>query len=128
FVNFNFPTIGNQPVINGAPNPMVVGSVGGLQQLGNAQAHTHTLTLRPSFNANTTWIHGNHALKAGGEIWLQGNITAPPSGVLLAFNQTGTAPNYGATAEPFTTSLNGGIWGFPYANFLLGDATRVSQS
>jgi hypothetical protein len=130
FVNFNFPTIGNQPTLGGPANPMVVPGLGGLQQLGNAQAHTHTLTLRPSFNTNTTWIHGNHVLKAGGEIWLQGAITAPPSGVLLAFNTTAGALNYGATAEPYSppAGLGGQIMGFPYANFLLGDATTVSQS
>ena len=74
--------------------------LGGLQQLGNAQAHTHTLTLRPSFNVNATWIHGSHTVKAGGEVWFQGNITAPPSGVLLSFNHS-RSNALRASAQPY---------------------------
>jgi hypothetical protein len=136
FVSFNFPTIGGTPA-GSAPgtnvNPMLSPTLGGIQQLGNAQLHTHTLTLRPSFNTNMTWIHGNHTYKAGGEVWFQGNITAPPSGVFLSFNAlaTGATPaNFGATAQPFSppAGLSGQAMGFPYANFLLGDATSASQS
>ncbi len=130
---FNFPTIGNQPTLGAPPNPLVAGGLGGMQQLGNAQAHTHTLTLRPAFNSNLTWIRGNHTVKAGGEVWFQGNITAPPSGVLLAFNATaptGLQTNAGATAIPYTPAAGYGAYssGFPYANVLLGDATTISQS
>jgi len=45
----------------------VSGTLGGMQQLGNAVAHTHTLTLRPGFNATATYIRGNHTYKAGAE-------------------------------------------------------------
>ena len=120
FVNFNFPTMSSTLVTS----PQ---NLGGLQQLGNAQLHTHTLTLRPSFNTNFTWIHGNHTVKGGGEVWFQGNITAPPSGVLLTFNAAG---NLGATAQPYSVPGGTGAdnMGFPYANFLLGNATTSSQS
>jgi hypothetical protein len=132
FISFNFPTIGAAPIGTTA-NPMLSSTLGGMQQLGNAQAHTHTLTLRPSFNTNMTWIRGNHAYKAGGEVWLQGNITAPPSGVVLSFNAlaaNGQPANFGATALPFSPAagLGGQAMGFPYANFLLGDVTSASQS
>jgi hypothetical protein len=118
------------------------GSVlGGMQLMGNALAHTLTTTERPSFNANATWIHGNHNFKIGGEVWFQGNITAPPSGTSMYFDTCITAglssgctagsssiTNMGATALPQVgLNLSGWQTGFPYANFLLGDATQLTQ-
>ena len=122
FVNFNFPTV-QSTMVPGTP----AAALGGLQQLGNAQAHTHTLTLRPTFNANTTWIRGNHTYKGGAEVWFQGNITAPPSGVLLTPNTFG---NSGATGIPYSppSGLGGQAVGFGFANLLLGDVTTASQS
>jgi hypothetical protein len=91
-------------------------STGGMQQMGNAQAHTHTWTERPSYNANITSIKGNHTYKFGGEVWFQGAITQPPSGATLTFGTN-------ATALPFNPpqGLGNGFMGFPYASFLLGD-------
>jgi hypothetical protein len=128
FVNFNFPTIQN--TIGQGSAVVATGSaatLGGLQQLGNAQAHTHTMTLRPAFNANATWVHGNHSIKGGAEVWFQGNIAAPPSGVLLSFN---SSTNMGATAQPYSppSGLQGQQMGFGYANLLLGNAITASQS
>ncbi len=111
--------------------------LGGMQLMGNALAHTLTNTERPSYNANLTWVRGSHTYKAGGEVWFQGNITAPPSGVQLIFDACATGActatstaivNAGATALP-QIGLNLGGWntGFPYANFLLGDAVQVTQ-
>ena len=112
--------------------------LGGMQLMGNALAHTLTNTERPSYNANLTWVRGSHTYKTGGEVWFQGNITAPPSGTQLLFDTcapttncvtTSTAiVNAGATALP-QVGLNLGGWntGFPYANFLLGDVTSVTQ-
>lgn len=125
FIAYNFPTMGGS-VASG--NSLMNSTLGGMQQLGNAQAHTHTYTERPSYNANLTWVHGNHTYKAGGEVWFQGNITAPPSGVVLTFNSTS---NSGATAQPYNPPaglLGGQKMGFPYANFLLGDYVTASQS
>ncbi len=51
-----------------------VGSVGGMQNFGNAQAHTLTNTERPAFNSNATWIKGSHTFKLGAEVWFQGQI------------------------------------------------------
>ena len=78
-VAFNFPTFTT------TVSTAAASTLGGMQQMGNALAHTTTTTLRPSFNANTTWIHENHTFKFGGEVWFQGNITAPPSGVGMNF-------------------------------------------
>ncbi len=66
----NFPTI----ITGNATSPE---ALGGMQQLGNA-LHTATHTERPSANANVTWVKGNHTYKAGGEVWFQAQITAPP--------------------------------------------------
>lgn len=124
--SYNFPTVNSTVSTAGAA------TLGGMQQMGNALAHTHTTTLRPSFNANATKIVGNHTYKAGGEVWLQGNILAPPSGVGLNFgciaSATCSATNYGATAEPFNlTTTNGQQPGNFFANFLLGDAIATTQ-
>lgn len=110
------------------------GSIGGMQAFGNAQLHTLTNTERPAFNTNISWIRGSHTIKAGGEVWFQGNITNPPSGVTLNF---GTPPvtaggnsTTAATALPFTpaSGLGSSVIGNPYASFLLGDVQSVSQN
>jgi len=120
-VAYNFPTI-SSTIATG----LAAATLGGMQQMGNALAHTHTTTLRPSFNANATWIHGNHTYKYGSEVWFQGNITAPPSGVGMNF---GSTTNFGATALPYTVpqGLSGQQMGNYYANFLLGDAINTTQ-
>jgi hypothetical protein len=107
--NLFFPTISAMTV---SADP----GAGGMEQMGNAQAHTHTWTERPTFNANITSIKGNHTYKFGGEVWFQGSITQPPSGATLTFGTN-------ATALPFnpTQGLGNGFIGFPYASFLLGD-------
>jgi Carboxypeptidase regulatory-like domain/TonB dependent receptor-like, beta-barrel len=111
---FNFPTITTLVPTTSAS------TLGGMQQLGNATLHTHTYTERPSYNANNTWVHGNHTYKFGAEVWFQGNILAPPSGVSLTFGAN-------ATAEPVNLSTGGQQMGFQYASFLLGDASSVTQ-
>jgi hypothetical protein len=117
-VSFNFPTFTSM-----IPAGSLAG-LGGMQQMGNALAHTHTNTERPAFNANMTWIHRSHNFKWGGEVWFQGNMTAPPSGVSLTFGVNGTA-------QPFTVpaGLTGGQqMGNQFASFLLGDASAITQS
>src|SRR5262249_14311596 len=117
-VAFNFPTFTTM-----VPTGSLAG-LGGMQQMGNALAHTHTNTERPAYNANMTWLHGSHNFKWGGEVWFQGNITAPPSGVSLTFGVN-------APAQPFTVpaGLQGGQqMGFQFASFLLGNASTVTQT
>jgi hypothetical protein len=118
-LGFNFPTF-----VSMIPTGSLGQTVGGMQQMGNALLHTHTNTERPTYNANMTWIHGNHNYKWGGEVWFQGNITAPPSGVSLTFGVN-------STAEPF--AVPGGLargqqMGNQFASFLLGDASVVQQN
>ena len=133
--NIYFPTVGSMV------EPGAGGALGGLQQLGNALAHTNSYTERPAYNANATWVKGNHTYKLGGEVWFQGAIAAPPSGTELLyatcqgiFGPGGCGAgsfavlNGGATALPQVgLNLNGWQTGFPYANFLLGDVTQISQ-
>jgi Carboxypeptidase regulatory-like domain/TonB dependent receptor len=125
--SFNFPTV----VAGNVTSPILLG---GMQQLGNALAHTHTHTERPSSNANLTWVHGNHTYKAGMEVWWQAQITAPPTGVGLYFSglsatSSGSVTNLNAGATAYPAALSTGAYqtGFPYANFLLGDVTSATQ-
>jgi hypothetical protein len=118
-VAFNFPTFTTMvPTLASG-----LSGLGGMQQMGNALAHTHTNTERPAFNANMTWIRGNHNYKWGGEVWFQGNITAPPSGVSLTFGVNGTAQPYTVPA-----GLQGQQMGNQFASFLLGNASTIAQT
>jgi hypothetical protein len=123
--SFNLPTI----IVGNVTSPILLG---GMQQLGNALAHTHTHTERPSMNANATWVRGNHTIKTGMEAWFQANITAPPTGVGLTYatlsaTGSGSVSNPGATGYPASLSTGAYTTGFPYANFLLGDVTAATQ-
>jgi hypothetical protein len=129
--SYNFPTI----IAGNVTGPI---DLGGMQQLGNALAHTATHTERPSSNANLTWVRGNHTYKAGMEVWWQAQITAPPTGVGLTFATltnagvagavgTVSATGEGATGVPASLSQGAYAAGFPYANFLLGDVTSATQ-
>jgi len=121
---FNFPTISVNP--SGLQNTAANGAtqLGGMTQLGDALAHTHTRTERPSGNANVTWVHGSHTFKAGAEVWFQAQITAPPTGVGLTYSAVG---NSGATGVPASLVTGAYTAGFPYANFLLGDVISATQ-
>ncbi len=121
--SFNFPTI----VTGNVQSPQ---ALGGMQQLGNALAHTHTHTERPSANANATWVKGNHTYKTGMEVWWQAQITAPPTGVGLNFATLSLAnavTGQGATGIPAQLVTGANTIGFPYANFLLGDVVAATQ-
>jgi hypothetical protein len=123
--SYNFPTI----IAGNVTSPI---NLGGMQQLGNALAHTATHTERPSANANVTWIRGSHTYKAGAEVWWQAQITAPPTGVGLTFaglsgTSNGSVTNAGATGIPASLVTGAYSAGFPYASFLLGDVTAATQ-
>ncbi len=80
---------------------------------------------KPTFNANVTWVKGNHTFKFGGEAILEG---LPIQNTTRANGSLG----FGATetANPYTTGLaysNGGT-GFAYASFLLGLENSLTVS
>jgi len=121
--SFNFPTI----IAGNVTAPI---KLGGMQQLGNALAHTHSHSERPSANANLTWVRGNHTYKTGAEVWWQAQITAPPTGVSLTFatvSAGGSVTGPGATAIPASLTTGAYGMGFPYANFLLDDVVSAQQ-
>jgi len=97
---------------------------GGMQNIGTSgQIQTLNYEEKPSFNANATWIRGNHTFKIGGEMYLEQIYNGSFAGVTLA-----TGLN--ATSQPFTPtgSLNGQTIGFGFASFLLGDYNSTTQT
>ncbi len=129
-IHRQFPSIlGNcvyPPTVPGVP--VSCSGYGGMQNLGTSgQIQTLNYEEKPSFNANLTWIRGNHTYKVGAELYLNQIYNGNFAGVTLS---TTTAFSQGATAQPFTPtgSLNGFTQGFGFANFLLGDYTATAQT
>jgi len=91
------------------------GPLGGMQNLGEA-IQSQNYEEKPTFNANLTWIKGNHTYKIGAEMYLEQPYTG-------AFSTVTLATGLNATSQPFTPtgSLNGFTQGFGYASWLLGD-------
>jgi hypothetical protein len=91
------------------------GPLGGMQNLGEA-IQSQNYEEKPTFNANLTWIRGNHTYKIGGEMYLEQAYTG-------SFSTVTMATGLNATSQPFTPtgSLNGFTQGFGYASWLLGD-------
>ncbi|MBI2150182.1 MAG: TonB-dependent receptor [Acidobacteria bacterium] len=95
-------------------------SRGGLKDLGPG-GQTRLRTERPTSNASLTWVKNSHTYKFGGEWRLEGFPTTTFS--TFATSAAGSFNFSGAeTGLPFlqSTTLNGGLVGFPYASFLLG--------
>jgi len=126
------------PTVSGMCNPAPFGGIGcspgpgggGMQNIGTSgQIQSQNYEEKPSFNANTTWVHGAHTFKLGVEMYLEQGYTGAISGVTLALaNPINGQPS--ATAEPFTptTSFNGFTQGYGYASFLLGDYAQTTQA
>ena len=105
-------------------------STGGLSNLGPQAGQSNSKERRPSGIANATWVRGNHNYKIGGE-WrlerfpIQAWANATGSYTFGASQATGT----GSTIQ---TALNGvagattGVFGFPFASFVRGDATSIT--
>jgi hypothetical protein len=97
---------------------------GGMQNMGtNGQIQSIYHDNKPSFNANATWVHGQHTYKLGAEVYLQG---APIQNYAGVFLMSGT----NATSAPFTpaNSLSGFTTGFGFASWLLGDYGNTSAT
>ena len=94
------------------------------------QIQTLNYEEKPSFTANLTWVHGNHTIKGGAELYLEQVFNGSFAGVTLNTGATTGSTGVGATAQPFTptASFNGFTQGFGYANFLLGDYTSTAQT
>ena len=110
----------------GTPTNCIQGAIGsvsgfgGIQNIGTSgQIQSQNYEEKPSFNANLTWVKGEHTFKFGAEVYLEQAYTGAFSGVTLdAVNGAGIAT---ATAQPYTptTNFNGYNMGFGFASFLV---------
>ncbi len=116
------------PLINGMCTPPPgfgatgCNGLGGMQNLGEA-IQSQNYEEKPTFNANLTWIRGNHTYKIGGEMYLEQPYTG-------AFSTVTLSTGLNATSQPFTPtgSLNGFTQGFGFASFLLGNYNSTLQT
>ena len=123
--NFEFPYVYGMCTNAGATvTTACAGGYGGMQPIGTAsQSISQNYEFKPTFNANMTWVKGNHTFKAGAELILEGFMAGSYPGVLLLASNN-------ATSQPFTptASFNGFSTGFGYAGFLLGDFASSTQN
>ena len=117
--------------IQGAQNYLgnLFSGFGGMQNIGTSgQTQSQNYEEKPSFNANATWVKGNHTFKLGAELYIEQTYAGAFSGVTMAAANVLGVP--AATAQPFinTVSFNGFTQGFGYANFLLGDFASTTQN
>jgi hypothetical protein len=97
---------------------------GGMQNMGtNLQIQSVYHDNKPTYNANASWVHGQHTTKLGAEVYYQGTPIQNYAGVTLA---AGT----NATSVPFSpaNSLGGFSTGFGFASWLLGDYNSTNQT
>lgn len=81
---------------------------------------------KPTFNANLTWVHGNHTYKLGATALFEGiqSINSSRADGQYAFAQQQTADPW-QNGQPFANVASSG---FGYASFFLGDANTVSTA
>jgi hypothetical protein len=93
--------------------------------LGNTFGVEYLKDVKPTANASLTWVKGNHTLKFGGEMVIEGfpqlNYTRANGQYGFGQNQTGDPWEFNKGTFAFT--------GFGYASFLLGlpNSLTVSQ-
>ena len=92
--------------------------------IGQGFAVQYLRDIKPTANANMTWVKGNHTYKVGGEMVIEGfpqlNYTRANGSFGFGANQTGDPWEYNKGA--FATT------GFPYASFLLGTTNSLTVS
>ncbi len=79
---------------------------------------------KPTFNANATWVKGNHTFKLGATALFEGvqSVNASRADGQLGFSQVQTADPW-QNGLPFTFTASSG---FGYASFFLGLANNVA--
>ena len=129
------PSITGMCVVGAAaiPGGVAACTTGGMQPIGTSgQLQSQIYEQRPTFNANATWVKGNHTFKFGSELEIESVIggNSDFSGVTLNAGATVGSAGVGATAQPYVPSgsFSGYTMGFGYANFLLGDYTSTNQT
>ncbi len=97
-------------------------SLGGLRGIGPG-AQSRSRELKPTGQISLSWVRGNHTLKFGTEIRLEGypthGFTNSNGNFQFSTNQTTNTSTQGA-------NLGGQFLGFPYASFLLGQVNNVT--
>jgi hypothetical protein len=89
--------------------------------------------IKPTANANMTWVKGNHTFKWGGEMVVEGfpTLSSSRANALYGFsgNETANPWEFTSTA-PFLGASNVAVFGsgFPYASFLLGSVDSLNTS
>ena len=80
--------------------------------------------IKPTANASLTWVKGNHTIKAGGEMILEGfpihTLARAHGNLTFSAQQTANPWEDGKGTNAFT--------GFGYASFLLGATNAVQES
>jgi hypothetical protein len=89
--------------------------------------------IKPTANANMTWVKGNHTFKWGGELVVEGfpTVSSSRANGLYTFSSNETANPWEFTsAAPYLGASNAGVFesGFPYASFLLGSVDSLNAS
>jgi len=102
-----------------------VGNTGGLStSLGPYYPSRIQKDIKPTSNASLTWVKGNHTIKAGGELMLEG---LP----ITNYSRAGGIENFSAQQTSNTWETGQGFnstTGFPYASFLLGTTSSINYS
>ncbi len=110
------------PGFTGLSDPSNGGNAVGL---GATFGATWVKDLKPTGNASLTWVRGNHTIKVGGEMVVEGIPTLNTSRAngIISFS-----PNQ--TGEPWELgkNLNGLTTGFGYASFLLGAVGGLQET
>jgi hypothetical protein len=92
--------------------------------MGSGFSYKAQRDIKPTFNANLTWVRGNHTFKTGAELVVEGlpldNQSRASGGFNFAAQQTGDPWEFNRGTNAFT--------GFAYGSFLLGQTSSLSLS
>ena len=104
---------------------MGTGLFGGTGPGAPGFANVYLKDIKPTFNTSMTWVKGNHTIKWGGELIIEGFPQTSSARANGSFNfagaETGNPWDNGNVNPTFAT-------GFPYASFLLGQADSIGYS
>ena len=122
YVN-QFPNIGS--IIDSTIVPVAGGFyAGAFTPIGNTFGVLYLKDVKPTANANLTWVKGNHTFKTGGEAIVEGfpqvNYTRANGQYGFGQNQTGDPWEFQKGAFAST--------GFQYASFLIGSPNSLTVS
>ncbi|HEX4274727.1 MAG TPA: carboxypeptidase-like regulatory domain-containing protein, partial [Bryobacteraceae bacterium] len=84
----------------------------------------HAWDTKPTFNANVTWVKGNHTFKLGATALFEGieSVNSSRADGQFSFSAVQTADPW-QNGQPFANTASSG---FAYASFLLGDSSLTS--